>query len=153
MSDRGLVPLKTELTLRQAETVIDAALAAGRAAGMQPLTVAVLDAGGQLKALKREDGSGLLRPDIAIGKAWAALGMGISTRTIQQRLDASPNFLTALSAASGGRFVPVPGGVLIRDAEGRAIGAVGISGDNSANDEIAALAGVKAAGLRPHPEG
>ena len=143
--------LTTGLPLSAASTVVDAALAAGRAAGMAPLTVAVLDAGGHLVALKREDGSGILRPEIAIGKAWAALGMGQSSRAIRDRLHENPAFLNALAAASGGRFVAAPGGVLITDAAGDVVGAVGISGDRSEKDEYCAILGVRAAGYASDP--
>jgi uncharacterized protein GlcG (DUF336 family) len=143
--------LKTDLPLRAASTIVDAALAAGRAAGMAPLTVAVLDTGGHLVALKREDGSGILRVEIAQGKAWGALGMGQSSRALRDRLHGNPAFLNALAAASGGRFVAVPGGVLIKDGAGAVIGAVGISGDRSEKDEYCAITGVRAAGYTPDP--
>ncbi len=142
----------TQLTLDAASTIVDAALAAGRASDQMPLTVAVLDAGGHLVAFKRENGSGILRPDIAIGKAWGALGMGMSSRLLRDRLTDRPAFIGALAAASGGKLIPVPGGVLIRDADGGAVGAVGISGDASDKDEYCAIAGVRAAGLDPDPE-
>ena len=143
--------LKSTLTLAQAETIIDSALAHGRAEGFLPLTVVVLDAGGKIIAVKSEDGSGILRFDIALGKAWGALGMGISSRLIRDRLSKRPAFQNALAAASDGRFVPVPGGVLIEDGDGFTIGAVGISGDTSEKDEYCAISGVKAAGLAPEP--
>jgi uncharacterized protein GlcG (DUF336 family) len=114
-----------------------------------PLTVAVLDAGGHLKVLKREDGSSLLRPEIAVGKAWGVLGMGFGSRDLAQRATKMPAFFNALSDLSGGRMVPVPGGVLIRSASGEILGSVGISGDTSDNDEICAVHGIKAAGLTP----
>lgn len=139
------------LTLEQAATIVDTALARGRQHRMLPLTVAVLDAGGHLVALKREDRSGILRPDIAVGKAWGALGMGFSSRLIRDRLADRPTFLAALAAAADGRFVPVPGGVLIRAADGAVLGAVGVSGDTSDKDEYCAIEGVTAAGLRPDP--
>ena len=142
----------TMVSLDAAAAIVDTALARGRSAGMMPLTVAVLDAGGQIVAVKREDGSGILRPDIAIGKAWGALGMGTPTRLIRDRLADRPAFQNALAAASGGRFIPVPGGVLIREkAGGPIIGAVGISGDTSDKDEFCAIEGIKAAGLVPDP--
>jgi uncharacterized protein GlcG (DUF336 family) len=141
----------SELTLDQAARIVDAALAAGRAEGFMPLTVAVLDAGGHLVALKREDGSGILRVEIATGKAWGALGMGISSRAIRDRLINRPHFMAALGSASGGRFIPVPGGVLMRDGERHIVGAVGISGDTSEKDEYAAITGIAAAGLTPDP--
>jgi len=143
--------LKTTLPLASAATIVAQALATGRAAGMHPLTVVVLDAGGRLVACQSEDGSGLMRFDIALGKAWGALGMGVSSRSIGERLAARPTFQTALAAASGGRFVPVPGGVLIVDAEGCTIGAVGISGDSSEKDEHCAVNGIHAAGLASDP--
>src|SRR5579872_355902 len=120
----------TALTLNQASTIVDKALEKGRELKLQPLTVVVLDAGGQLKAMKREDRSGLPRPEIATGKAWGTLGMGFGGREFQRRLAAGGTaFIQALAVASGGRLVPVPGGVLIRDAGGDILGAVGISGD------------------------
>ena len=138
----------SSLSLAQASTLVDAALARGRADGLAPLTVAVLDAGGHLVAFKREDRSGILRFDIAYGKAWGALGMGFGSREWVGRVANSPAFFTAIAAASGGRVVPAPGGVLIENAEGEVIGAVGISGDASDNDEACALTGIEMAGLR-----
>ncbi len=138
------------MNLELASTIVDAALAAGRERGFMPLSVAVLDAGGHLVAFKREDGSGILRFDIAFGKAWGALGMGFGSRELFNRTQANPTFMAALSAVSGGRLVPVPSGVLILGG-GEVIGAVGISGDNSDNDETCALAGIAAAGLEAKP--
>ena len=152
MSERELTNIQTGLPLDSACSIIDAALAAGREAGLLPLTVAVLDAGGNLNALKREDGSGILRVDIAVGKAWASLGMGMPSPTIRDRLKERPAFQGVLAAASAGRFIPVPGGVLILDPSGGAVGAVGISGDSSDKDEYCAITGVKAAGYTPAPE-
>src|SRR5919108_1066094 len=111
------------LTLDHASTVVDIALQKGRETNCAPLTVAVLDAGGHLVAFKREDKSGILRFDIAFGKAWAALGMGFGGRTLAGRAPRSQLFFTTLAAASGGRVVPVVGGILIRDAAGDVIGA------------------------------
>ena len=136
------------VTLAQATTIVDGALARGRDLGLRPLTVAVLDPGGALVALKREDDSGVLRPDIAIGKAWGAVGMGEPSRNLATR---GPAFLGALAAMSGGKVVPVPGGVLIRNSAGAIIGVVGISGDASAKDEDCAIAGIRAAGLISDP--
>ena len=141
----------SSLTLAQASTIVDVALKTGRDAKYAPLTVAVLDAGGHLVAFKREDKSGLLRFDIAFGKAWGALGMGFGGRTLAGRAPKSQLFFTTLAAASGGRFVPVIGGILIRDAAGDVIGAVGISGDASENDERCGIAGIEAAGLKADP--
>ena len=137
------------ITLDQASRIIDAALAKGRALGFEPLSVAVLDPGGHLVAFKREDGSGILRFDIAFGKAWGALGMGFGSRELAVRAAANPAFMGALAAASGGRVVPVPSGVLMRDGTGALAGAVGISGDTSDNDETCAVAGIEAVELRP----
>jgi len=138
-----------KLTLEMASTIVDAALAEGRKRQFAKLTVVVLDAGGQLKAAKREDGCSLLRPEIATGKAWGVLGMGFGGRELQRRAGAAPMFFGALQAMSQGRMVPVPGGVLIRAGDGEVVGAVGISGDTSENDEICAVAGIEAAGLKP----
>jgi len=141
----------TALTLDAATTIIDAALAAGREAKLGALTVVVLDAGGHVIAVKREDGSSILRPEIAMGKAWGALGMGMSSRAIQDNLGARPIFLGALATASGGRMIPVPGGVLVRDKDSAIIGAVGVTGDTSDADEYCAIAGIHAAGLAADP--
>lgn len=138
----------TALTLAKAALIVDKALERGRALKFKPLTVAVLDAGGHLVAFKREDGSSLLRPQIAEGKAWGVLGMGFGGREFARRAAAAPVFLSALMAASGGRIVPVPGGVLIR-AAGEIIGAAGISGDTSDNDETCAVYGIEQAGFTP----
>jgi uncharacterized protein GlcG (DUF336 family) len=138
------------LTLAQASTIVDVALAKGRELSLQPLTVVALDAGGQVKAIKREDGCSLLRTEIATGKAFGALALGIGTRELARRSQnpAMQGFMNALSDLSGGRAVPVPGGVLACDASGAILGAVGISGDVSLQDEACAIAGVEAAGLK-----
>lgn len=128
-----------------ARRIVDGALEKAREDGLQPLAVAVLDAGGHLLSFAREDGAGILRPQIAIGKAWGALGMGTGTRMLR---DKSPAFLAALaSMAGGGKVVPSPGGVIIRDADGVALGAVGISGDTGDRDEACAVAAINAVGL------
>jgi uncharacterized protein GlcG (DUF336 family) len=137
------------ITLERANIIAAAALKKGREMKFAPLTVAVLDAGGHLVALQREDGSGILRVEIATGKAYGALGFGFGSRELFERAKAAPVFMAAVAAASGGRFVPVPSGVLIRDAAGHIIGAAGVSGDTSDNDEICAVAGILAAGLKP----
>jgi uncharacterized protein GlcG (DUF336 family) len=139
------------ITLDNANAIVAAALAEGRRLKLMPLSVAVLDAGGHLVAFNREDRSGIMRAEVAMGKAWGALGMGVNTRLLRDRLADRPSFQAALAVASGGRFVPVPGGVLIRDADRTVIGAVGISGDTSDKDEACAIAGIKAAGLRSDP--
>lgn len=148
---RHLIGLKCLLPLATADAIADKALALGRAEGMQALTVAVLDQGGHLVVLKREDGSGILRTEIAIGKAWGALGMGISSRALRDRMGDRPVFPLSLAAASDGRFIAAPGGVLILDGDGAAIGAVGISGDTSDKDEYCAIQAVQAAGLATDP--
>src|SRR5205085_7780596 len=139
------------VTLAQASTIVDAALKKGRETNCAPLTVAVLDGGGHLVAFKREDKSGLLRFDIAFGKAWGALGMGFGSRTLAARAAKTPQFFTMLAAASAGRMVTNPGGVLIKSAAGDIIGSVGISGDTSDRDEACAIAGIEAAGLKADP--
>ncbi len=139
----------TTLTLAAASTIVDVALSEGRARGYHPLTVAVLDAGGHLVVLKREDKSSLLRPQIATAKAWGVLGMGFGGRELDRRAQKAPAFFNVLSDLADGRMVPVPGGVLIRNAGGDIVGSVGISGDTSVNDELCAVAGIKAAGLVP----
>lgn len=144
------------LTIAQASTIIDVALQKGREMKFAPLAVAVLDAGGNLVAFKRDDRAGILRFDIAFGKAWGALGMGFGSRTVFERAnstEAQRLFYATLATASGGRIVTNPGGILIRDQSGEVVGAVGISGDTSDNDEIAGIAGIEAAGLKADPGG
>src|ERR1700752_3215625 len=141
----------SNVTLAQASAIVDEALKKGRETKCQPLTVAVLDAGGHLVAFKREDKSGLLRFDIAFGKAWGALGMGFGSRTLASRAAKTPQFFTMLAAASGGRMISNPGGVLIRNASGDIVGSCGISGDTSDKDEMCAIAGIEAAGLKADP--
>ncbi len=139
-----------KLTLEQASVICDATLAKGKEMGLNALTVAVLDDGGHLKAFKREDGPGAaLRPHVAYGKAYGAVGMGRSTRMLSGLAEERPQFAAALVGVSNGRFVPVPGGVLIKDGDGEIIGSVGVSGDTSDNDEAAGAAGIEAAGLVP----
>ena len=140
----------SNVTLAQASIIVDQALAKGRELKLHPLTVVVLDAGGHLVAMKREDKSGILRTQIATGKAWGTLGMGFGGREFARRVVAGGTaFIQALTVASGGRIVPVPGGVLIRDGAGEIIGSVGISGDTSDKDEACAVHGIKEAGLGP----
>ena len=141
----------TNLGLERATTIVDAALTEGRRLKLAPLAVAVLDAGGHLVAFKREDRAGILRFDIAYGKAWSSLGMGFGTRELAERAARSPTFVTVLASVAQGRLAPSPGGVLIGDEAGEILGAVGISGDQGDQDEACALTGVRAAGLSPHP--
>jgi uncharacterized protein GlcG (DUF336 family) len=132
----------TVLNLEAALAIAQTALAEGRRRGFLPLTVSVLDAGGHVVALLRSDGSSLLRPQIATAKAWGALGMGFGSREIARRATQVPVFIGALIELSGGNMAAVPGGVLIRDSSKAIVGAVGVTGDTSDNDEI-----LKAAGL------
>lgn len=134
------------LTLEQASVIVDKALAKARESRFRPMCVAVLDGGGHLKALKREDGASILRPTIAVGKAWGAVGMGESSRRLSDRLKDRPAFLGALSAMSEGKVVPVAGGVLIM-RQNEIIGAAGVSGGTADEDEVCAIAGIQAAGL------
>jgi uncharacterized protein GlcG (DUF336 family) len=135
------------IDLIHATLIVDKALAHGRSLKLPPLTVAVLDAGGCLVSFKREDGSSLLRPEIAQAKAWGALGMGVGSRALAQRASVAPAFVSAVNTLAGGRLIPVPGGVLIRRDDNSIIGAVGITGAHSDQDEACAVAGIKAAGL------
>jgi len=135
------------IDLAHANLVIDTALAQGRTLGLPPLTVAVLDGSGCLVAFKREDGASLLRPEIAQAKAWGALGMGMGSRALAQRAAVQPAFISAVNALAGGRLIPVPGGVLIRSSGKSIIGAVGITGATSDQDEACAVAGIEAAGF------
>ncbi len=136
-----------KLTLDQAQIIVEKALAKGKDMKLNPLTVAVVDDGGHLKAFARSDGPGAaLRPQIATGKAFGAVGMGRSSRQLGAMFQERPHFGAALVSASEGRMIPVPGGVLIKNGD-EVVGAVGVSGDTSDNDEIAAVAGIEAAGL------
>lgn len=139
------------LTLALASVIVDKAIEAARSARLAPLTVVTLDAGGHVVACKREDRSGILRFELAFGKAWAALGMGRPSRDFETLSATRPAFVSALPAVARGRFVPVAGGVLVLDGDERLIGAVGISGDASEADEACAIEGIRAAGLRSNP--
>lgn len=139
-----------DLSLAVARRIVDAALGEAEASGLQPLAVAVLDARGCLKAAVVQDGSSLLRGDVAIGKAYGALALGMGSRALSQRAQAQPSLIAAVNVLAAGRLVPVPGGVLIQD-EGLVIGAVGISGDSSDNDERCAIAGITRCGLTANP--
>lgn len=135
------------ISLDAAAEIARQALAHARSRNMAPLAVAVLDLRGTLKAFLAEDGTSLLRFDIAFGKAWGSLGMGFGGRQLAERNARAPAFINALQAMSAGRIVPVPGGVLIRNGQGAIVGAVGISGESSDNDELCAVQGIRAAGL------
>ena len=135
------------ITLAQSRTLIDAALAKGRALDLKPLSVVVLDPRAAMVAMMSEDGVSQMRARIAHGKANAAIALGMGTRALMNRAEQQAYFIQAVNGVAGGDMVPVPGGVLIQDQEGALLGAVGISGDTSVNDEAAAIAGIEAAGL------
>jgi uncharacterized protein GlcG (DUF336 family) len=135
------------LTLAQANQIIAAALAKSREAGYQPMGIAVLDEAGNLKAFASEDGASMFRFDVARAKAWGAVGMGVSSRTLAQRAKDNPNFFVSLAATAGGKFLPQPGAVVIKDAQGNLLGAVGASGGTGDEDEAICMAGVAAAGF------
>ena len=139
-----------ELTLENANRIIEAALAKARKMELPPLSVAVLDAGGHLKALQREDGQALLRVRVCQAKAWGALALGTDSANIAERYEQGlrqQGFFGALNAMSGGRLIPLPGGVLIHNRSGDIIGAVGVAGAVSEEDEACAMAGIAAAGF------
>jgi uncharacterized protein GlcG (DUF336 family) len=138
--------------LETAKSVTAGVRAAGRERGLKPLTVVVLDAGGHVVSVEREDGSSNNRFEIAFGKAYGALALGMGSRSLMARAEQQPYFISAAAAAIGGRLIPVPGGVLATDATGATIGCVGVSGDSSDNDELAAIAGIKSASLVPQPD-
>ena len=138
-----------KVTLEQANTIIAAGQAKGREMGIGPLTIVVLDDGGHLVSMQREDKSGILRFEIAFGKAWGGLAIGRSSRANEADILTREHFGVALAAASNGRIIPVAGGVLIMDSDGNVAGAVGVTGDSSDNDEACAVAGIDAAGLAP----
>ena len=138
----------TRISLDQANAVIAAALDKGRELGLKPLSVAVLDAGGHLLAFQRQDGASTLRPQIACAKAGGALALGVSSRTIGDMAVQRPTFVASLGQIAPHGVVPAAGGVIVIDGEGLPIGAVGITGDTSDNDETCTLAGISAAGLK-----
>jgi uncharacterized protein GlcG (DUF336 family) len=136
-----------ELNLDGAQAILAGVLKSAREKGYRPMSVAVYDARGALKALASEDGTSLKRAEIAMGKAYGALALGLGSRAIHKMATDRPYFVAAVSHVVGGMLVPVPGGVLVRDGQGQVLGAVGVSGDTSDNDEIAAAAGIEAAGF------
>lgn len=136
----------TTLTLAQAQAIVTATLAKGRELGLKPLCVAVLDRGGHLIALQREDGASNLRPQIAMAKASGALGLGVSSRTIGEMAAERPTFVASLASLTGAEIIPAAGGLLIKVGN-ELVGAVGVTGDTSDNDEACAAAGIAAAGL------
>lgn len=137
----------TSLTLEKANQMIQTAIIRARELNMAPLTVVVLDAAGHLKAMQREDGASMIRQQIATAKAWGAVNMGVSSRSLAGVAVQRPDFMKALIGLAEGKVMPVPGGVLIRDADNNLIGAIGISGDVSDQDERCAIAGIEAAGF------
>ena len=137
----------SSLSLAVANQIIAAALAKSKQAGYLPMGVAVVDAAGNLKAFASEDGASMFRFDIARGKAWGAVGMGVSSRVLMQRAKDNPNFFVSLAASANGKFLPQTGAVLIKDAQGHVLGAVGASGGTGDEDEAICMAGVAAAGL------
>ena len=139
------------LTFATAERLAATVLAEGARRRASALTVAVLDPGGHLIVLYREDGAGYIRPQIAIGKAWGALSLGVSSRAIAGIAERVPAFFESLTVASQGRVFPAPGGVLLRDQAGGIVGAVGVSGDSSDLDEALGIVAARAAGLTPEP--
>ncbi len=138
----------SELTLAQANTILTVAVQAARQANYKPMAIVVLDASGNLKAAQREDGASMFRIDIATGKAWGAVGMGASSRVLAERAQGNPNFFTTLAATAQGKFLPQTGAVVIKDANGRIIGAAGASGGTGDEDEAICIAGILAAGLQ-----
>jgi uncharacterized protein GlcG (DUF336 family) len=137
----------TDLTLDIARKILDAALAKSIALKLKPLVITVLDARGCVKVTAAQDGTSLMRAEIAHGKAYGALAMGMGSRALFQRAQEQAYFIDAANTLAQGRLVPVPGGVLIQNGS-TLLGAVGISGDTSDNDETCAVAGVEAAGLK-----
>jgi len=137
----------SRISLQQASTIIEAALGRGSDLGLKPLSVSVLDAGGHMIAFQRQDGASSLRERIASGKAAGALALGVSSRKIGEMAANRPSFVASLGTMATHGIVPAAGGVIVVDAEGLPIGAVGITGDSSDNDEACALAGIAAAGL------
>jgi uncharacterized protein GlcG (DUF336 family) len=139
------------MKLTAAKAMVDAAIAYARSKSMSPLAIVVLDTRGALKVAVAEDGTSLKRSEVAIGKAHGALAMGLGSRTLYTRSQSQPSFIAAVTHAVGGLMVPVPGGVLIRTKDGELLGAIGISGDSSDNDEAAALAGIASVDLVGDP--
>ena len=137
------------MTLEQANMIVGAAFAEGRSRNLKPLSVAVLDAGGHLIAFQKQDGSSMLRFEIAFGKAYGALAVGFGSRWLDKAAADRPHFVAGLNAVSGGNIIPVPGGVLVLDSDRRLIGAVGVTGDTSDNDEAAAVSAINHVSMTP----
>ena len=137
----------SKLTLAQANVIIEAALRKAHASGYSPLAVVVLDDAGHIKAAARDDNASMFRFDVGLGKAWAAVAMGCSSRALAKRAKDNPNFMITLAATAHGKFLPQQGGVLVRAADGTILGAVGISGATGDQDEECAVHGIEQAGL------
>ncbi len=137
----------TTLTLAQAQQILAGALAQSKTSGYKPMGVVVLDEAGHLKAYAREDGASMFRFEVAQAKAWGAVGMGASSRLLGQRAKDNPNFFVSLAATAGGKFLPQTGAVLIKNAAGETLGAVGASGGTGDEDEAICIAGIQSAGL------
>ena len=140
------------ISLETAKAITAGARAAGAERGLKPLTVVVLDAGGHVLSVEREDGASNNRFEIAFGKAYGALALGMGSRSLMARAEQQPYFIGAAAAAIGGKLVPVPGGVLVKDETGTVVGCVGVSGDTSDNDELAAISGIESASLTAQPD-
>jgi uncharacterized protein GlcG (DUF336 family) len=135
------------IDLETAKSIVSGARAAAKEHRLQPLTVVVLDAGGHVVTAEREDGASNNRFEIAFGKAYGALALGMGSRALMARAERQPYFIASATAAIGGRLVPVPGGVLVKDGDGAVLGCVGVSGDTSDNDELAAITGIESVSL------
>ncbi len=135
------------VTLKQARIIAEASLVKGRELGLKPLSIVILDPRTSVVISLSEDGCSQMRQRIALGKAKAAIQLGLGTRALMARAEQQAYFIQCMNGLADGEFVPVPGGVLLRDTAGTLIGAVGVSGDTSDNDEIAALAGISSASL------
>ena len=140
------------ISLQTAKSITEGVRAAGREHDLKPLTVVVLDAGGHVVSVEREDGSSNNRFEIAFGKAYGALALGMGSRSLMARAEQQPYFIASAGAAIDGKLIPVPGGVLVRNADGAIIGCVGVSGDSSDNDERAAITGITSVSLTPQPD-
>jgi uncharacterized protein GlcG (DUF336 family) len=143
----------SKLTLQQANAIVAHALVKAREMGFKPLGVVVLDESGHLKAAQRDDGASMFRIDVAIGKAWASVAMGASSRALAKRAKDNPAFFHTLAATAQGKFLPQPGGVLIRGASGEILGAAGASGAAGEEDEAACVHGIEQAGLTADASG
>lgn len=137
-----------ELTLADARRIIENTFAEQATHGFKPMAVVVLGAGGSIRASESQDGTSLVRPKIAHGKAFGAISLGIGSRALYERAKKEPFFIQAMNSLCDGALVPVAGGVLIRTTDGELIGAVGVTGDTSDNDELCAVAGIEAAGFK-----